>query len=267
MVSPAEPSECPICGKETESPSPQDRKRRISGCAIAVFLALLLPILAIGIEVINSQIREHRNARSRNCRGRLKQLAIALHCYIERYGTFPPAYVCDKNGRPMHSWRALLLPFLDVPQDVAAKYNFDEPWDSLNNRKITDVVVAHFKCPFERMPDEPTTSYMMVVGPHTISDGPHSRKVSEITDGASNTIMLVEVTDSGVRWAEPRDLSFDDIHFRANAADRMGIATHDSPGVFVAFCDARTEYLPNITPLEQLKAMLTIDGGEKIPKD
>ena len=30
-----------------------------------------------------------------------------MHNYESKYGVFPPAYTVDKQGRRMHSWRAL----------------------------------------------------------------------------------------------------------------------------------------------------------------
>ncbi len=48
----------------------------------------------------------------------LKQISLALLNYENRYGTFPPAYVADKNGRPMHSSRVLILPCLEEQQRV-----------------------------------------------------------------------------------------------------------------------------------------------------
>ena len=54
-----------------------------------------------------------RPARRTECKNHLKQLALAMHNYHDKYGSFPPAYIADKNGRPMHSWRVLLLPFLE----------------------------------------------------------------------------------------------------------------------------------------------------------
>ena len=47
------------------------------------------------------------------CANHLKQIGVALHTYHDAYGSFPPAFVADENGKPMHSWRVLLLPFLD----------------------------------------------------------------------------------------------------------------------------------------------------------
>ena len=43
----------------------------------------------------------------------LYQITLALESYHQTNGRFPPAYIADKNGKPMYSWRVLILPFLD----------------------------------------------------------------------------------------------------------------------------------------------------------
>ena len=43
------------------------------------------------------------NGRRAQCNNNLRNLALALHEYCELNGSLPPAYVADKNGRPMHS--------------------------------------------------------------------------------------------------------------------------------------------------------------------
>ncbi|MFN0054259.1 MAG: DUF1559 domain-containing protein, partial [Planctomycetales bacterium] len=82
----------------------------IGGCALAVLLvcggilaALLLPAV--------QQAREA--ARRTQCKNNLHQIGLALHNYHDAFNSFPPAYIPDASGRPMHSWRVLILPFLD----------------------------------------------------------------------------------------------------------------------------------------------------------
>lgn len=81
--------------------------RVIAGCLVLllllVFLALLLPVSCVVCE----------SARRAQCANNLKQIALALHAYHDRYGCLPPAVVRDPQGRPMHSWRVLLLPFIE----------------------------------------------------------------------------------------------------------------------------------------------------------
>ena len=62
---------------------------------------------------------------------------MAVANYHETYGCFPPAYVADRDGKPMHSWRVLILPFLEQ-RELYNAYNFAEPWDGPNNRKLAD---------------------------------------------------------------------------------------------------------------------------------
>src|SRR5438034_4458712 len=59
-------------------------------------------------EATDDQIAEQE--RSRN---NLRQLGIAMHEYHDVHGRFPPAAVYSKDGRPLYSWRVLLLPYLD----------------------------------------------------------------------------------------------------------------------------------------------------------
>ena len=55
--------------------------------------------------------------------------------YEDEHGCFPPAYVADASGRPMHSWRVLILPYLDQ-QQLYDQYDFSEPWNGPNNQQL-----------------------------------------------------------------------------------------------------------------------------------
>ena len=102
----------------------------------------------------------------------------------------------------------LLLPYLER-NDIYKKYNFDEPWDGPNNSKLHDIMMPYpyYRCPTDKLAGKETdTSYVVVVGPGTVFPGERPVKLGEIRDGSSNTVMLVEVANSGIHWMEPRDL-------------------------------------------------------------
>ena len=114
------------------------------------------------------------------CSSNLKNIAQFLLDYHHRKGAFPPAYVADKNGRPMHSWRVLILP--DVDPNLYAQYRFDEPWDGPNNSKLASLAENPFRCPSDVGDgSEHETSYVVVVGPKTAFPGDKCVALSDIT--------------------------------------------------------------------------------------
>ncbi len=198
------------------------------------------------------------------CTDNLRRIAVAMRDYEAAQGSFPPAYVADKQGKPLYSWRVLLLPYLGQ-QELYEQFRLDEPWNSEDNRPVSDSVIPLFQCPGQADTKLPTTSYLMVVGPHTISNGRQARKITEITDGLTDTIMVVEVADSLVYWAQPVDLNFDELKFTVNGGKRQEISSRHRQGANVALCDGSVRLLKKSTNPHLVKAMLTIDGSEPIP--
>ena len=145
------------------------------------------------------------------CVNNLKQLSVALQAYRQANGCFPPAYIADKNGKPMHSWRVLILPYFGCDRLYKA-YDLTEPWDGPKNKKLWDACPSGFVCPSDRnacTPDVVRTSYVAVVGPNAAWAGEKPRKLGDFAGKASDTVMLVEVGNSGIPWTAPRDLSLD----------------------------------------------------------
>jgi hypothetical protein len=238
--------------------------RRNWGCALVVGT-----VLVVGGILMWWSVEDAREAaRCANCAGTLKIIAGAMLNYHDKYGCFPPAYIADKDGRPMHSWRVLIMPFLEN-QEFIDRYRFDEPWNSPHNRALADGIphgmnpnYPIYHCPSDRDSDKWDTSYVMVVGPRTISDGPTSTSREDFTDGISNTIMIVEMSESGIHWMEPRDLKFDEMSFRINDPDRRGIRSKHLGGVNIVLCNMNSRVVhENIDP-EVLKGLLTRNGGD-----
>jgi hypothetical protein len=270
---------CAHCGRAIIIPAlggePSGRSLYATTTLIGIAVAVLCVTgLAAGVVWWMLPGKSGNSATLRvECASNLRQIALAMQAYEVANGCFPPAYVADKHGKPLYSWRVLLLPYLEE-QDLADQFHFDEPWNSPSNRKVTDLTIGLFQCPAQPATRDPTTNYMMVVGPHTISSGRQPVKLAEITDGMADTIMLVEVADSGVWWAEPEDLRFDKINFKINSSRRQGISSYHPGGVNAAFCgehpefqDGVVRFLKNSMDPQIVKAMLTIDVGESVPAD
>ncbi len=151
-----------------------------------------------------------------NSQNNLKQIGLALHNYEATYGYLPPAAVVDQNGKPLYSWRVLLLPYLE--QDALwKKWKLDEPWDSPNNKPLAETVVKVFADP-----EKPTnkTHYRVFVGDKAgwvnspkewRPDQPNGNgllKFANFTDGLSNTLAVIETRDA-VNWAAPDELPYD----------------------------------------------------------
>jgi hypothetical protein len=110
------------------------------------------------------------------------------------------------NGKPMHSWRVLVLPYLGAGEAALyGKYNFSEPWNGPNNSKLASQMPDVFRCPTQRslagsVPTE--THYFAIVGAEAAFLDEKSRKISQFRDGTANTIVLVEATGSAsIGWS------------------------------------------------------------------
>lgn len=198
------------------------------------------------------------------CKRNLWFITLALLKYEAKHGHFPPAYIADENGKPIHSWRVLILPFMDGDA-LYKQYNFDEPWDGPNNSKLHYTWEGNdlWECPKGIV--RGMTGYVVVVGPDTAWLGDKSRRLGDIKDDLNKTILVVEVANSGIHWMEPRDLHVTQMNPSLNPEMGQGISSLHFSGACVSFADGSTEFLfeEDLNP-EILKALLTIDGGEDV---
>lgn len=217
-----------------------------------ILVALLLPAVQAAREA----------ARRTQCNTNLRQIGLALQNYHDVHNTFPPAYIADANGKPMHSWRVLILPYMEQ-KPLYDRYNFDEPWDGPNNRQLADLVPPSYRCPADpAAPGSNSTNYAAITGPGTMFDGETATTIRSITDGTSNTIMVVETT-AGMNWMEPRDLDVDQMTLRPNASPAE-ISSHHPGGANVVFADGHTAFLRESILGQVLRALITKAGNETI---
>ena len=239
----------------------------IFGIVLAVALAVLLVcggILAALLWPAVNRVREV--ARTASCMSNMKQIGLAMHAYNDANGSFPPAYTTDKDGKPLHSWRVLILPFMDQ-EALYSQIKLDEPWDSPHNKQFADKMPPEFSCPSDPNQLKGITNYAMLVGPNAISTGPKSRKLTEITDGTANTIMVAETTGGKINWMEPRDLDVETMTFDLND-DTTGneMSSHHPAAVNAIYCDGSVRSLTKFSDnIADLKAQTTFSGNEQVP--
>lgn len=134
------------------------------------------------------------------CINNVKQIGLALLNYESANGHFPPPYIADESGRPMHSWRVLILPFMEHAE-LYERYNFAEPWDSTENLKLLDEMPTALGCPWH---DDGLCYYVAATGKDTAWRAPDGVRMVEITRGTSKCLHVTE-TVKGIPWTKPED--------------------------------------------------------------
>jgi hypothetical protein len=232
---------------------------------LAMLIVLILPLV---------QQRPPLSPRTM-CKNGLKQIGLALHFYHDQYGSFPPAVTYDQHGHPAHSWRVLILPFMDQ-QELYDQYRFDEPWNGPHNITLQDSMPTVYGCPsflnnVEAGSELHThlnrlSSDAAIVSPDAVFNGQQTRRIEEITDGTSPTIMVAEVRQHAVHWMSPEDVTPHQLltDLRRTANEQHANHHHRLNACCV---DGSVHWLMYDMDESRLHAATTPDGGEPAPEN
>ena len=226
-------------------------------------------------------------------RNNLRQVVLGINNYAAQYNQLPPHVLLDPDGKPIHSWRTLVTPYL---AGVNQFYRWDESWDGPFNIRLARGLDVHIEpTPLDEF-GEPLTKTMgpydgpidyawpfrpvdvpggksdfhirffAIVGDATAWPDNRSMTLNDICDGIANTVLLAESHTLDALWSQPIDLQFDQMTFAINASAGRGISSPRKLGPLVAFADGTVLHLNPRTPEDLVRALLTANGGETIER-
>ena len=223
-------------------------------------IAEILLVLGILVVLIGLLLPAHRSARPAawrsQCTHNMKLIGLALSNYEQVYGFLPPAYTVDTEGRPLHSWRTLILPYLEY-ESLYLSIDLSKPWNDPTNAQALETSLPVFHCP-DGVGRQNTTTYLAISAPNGCFHSNKPRRLAEITDGRASTVMVIEAgEENAVPWMAPVD---------ADEALVIGLGPssklHHAGGVNACFVDGSVRFLKAQMPAKARRAIISISGND-----
>ena len=181
----------------------EDRTQGVIGAIGAITV-----VVVVGFALFMQQgVRKVRldAARSRDSSA-LKQITLAVYNYSDTFDGVPPSAITDKNGKPLLSWRVMILPQLEM--EVFKQFHLDEPWDSPHNITLLDKMPSIYKSYSAKYEDPPNVTHFRVFSGKGTPFTERARLGgSDFKRGPANTILIVEVNEP-VPWTKPDELEY-----------------------------------------------------------
>jgi hypothetical protein len=263
--------------RRSEDDDDFDRPRRKSGGGGTTVVLIIVAVAMIGLCVVGgvgygvwAAISKVREAAARmQSMNNLKQIALAMHMYEDNHSHLPMPSMTGPGDRNGLSWRAAVLPYLE--QDaIFRSLRTDQPWDSPANRQFTSAPLRVFSSAGDpaTQPEAGRTRFRVFVGGGAMFEwdkktrvgGKEDERTAVITDGTSNTIMIVEAADP-VPWAKPEELEYDP----RGPLPRLGPPDRDV--VLLSMADGAVKPMKKSTPEATLRPLITRNGGEVVSAD
>ncbi|MEZ6063512.1 MAG: DUF1559 domain-containing protein [Planctomycetaceae bacterium] len=242
------------------------------GCVVILGLMLLvfLPVV--------QGVRQRPSSQQHQCRANMNHLTLGMLNYRAVSGTLPSASglrMEDGMTSPPLSWRVAILPQIDETQ-LFNEYSTSQAWDSAANARLQFQRPDHYVCPAADFyadgdPNEPLlTSYIVPTGDGTIFGDPSGPALSldEITDGTSNTVMVVEACGTDIVWTEPRDLDVTKTPLGVNLpgshpgrSDGL-LSSYHATGAHVGMADGSVPFISEHIDPQVLKKLTTANAAD-----
>jgi len=203
-------------------------------------------------------------------RNHLQSIGIGLHNYADTNDSLPSGGTFDADGRPLHSAMTMILPFVEQ-QALFETIDLQQPWNGDRNRKVFESVIRIFQFPpgvpnpelAAKLVDAPGFALSNYAGNiHLLRLG-QSMRISEISDGISNTILFGEVNEGLRPWGDPLNVRDPAIGIKHGP---KSFGSPFSRGCHMLLADGSVRFVSESTSRDVLKALSTPASGEPVPE-
>jgi Protein of unknown function (DUF1559) len=145
---------------------------------------------------------QRAKAASRN---KLEQIMVAVHGFHDEHGCYANT-ICDRNGKPLLSWRVAVLPFLGQ-EALHKQFRLDEPWDSRHNEPLIQKMPDVFRHELATAAVG-QTHFRGFNGPGAFFEVGKRLHANSFVFYGDKIVTVVEAHEPAV-WTEPNDFPFD----------------------------------------------------------
>ena len=272
-ISCGEPIQVPVFLKPGTAATPAGPKKNFLGWIAAVMVGIVLfgSLAFLAVRAGNRSVVTLRAGRQRTASmNNLTRIASALNTYAAVHGTYPPPVLKDRAGKPLHSWRVLILPQLGE-NDRYDLIDLSKPWDAPENMAAMEGSPPVFVHMDSTSSYFGSSSYYLVTGPGTLFPPSGPLGPGDVVDGAAKTLLLVEAVGNQYgglsSWAEPIDLDFATMQGKIGALDGIEPGGVQDDGAAIATVDGTGHFLPDTFSPSVFRSLVTPAGGEPLRDD
>lgn len=245
-------------------------------------LLVVLAVMGLLMSLLLAAVQACREtARRIKCANNLRNQVLALEDHCAAHGRFPAGRTLVRGGE--YSWCFETLPRLDQSA-LFSGFDRTRSWrDPKGNLALANTSLSIFRCPSAITKFDGKTDYAGILGSllpgfaivgqdndnGVLVETGQSRRQGvspgEITDGASQTILVAECGDReaewGGRWISGYNCTS---HNNGGINDLKGGDIHSlhPHGAYVGFADGRIQFLSSSTDEQVIGSICTRGGGE-----
>lgn len=185
----------------------------------------------------------------------IKQMVLAMHTFHDVHNGLPMWNGQGEDQPKGLSWRVHLLPYMGL-DELYSQFHLDEPWDSEHNKTLIEKMPDIFRTGGVDAPG--STSYHVFLGDQTPVGGKSPQSMRNITDGTSNTLLIVKAgADKADIWTKPGGLEY-------VAEDPLKCMGNVGKKILVAMCDGSTRLIDSTISSETFRRLIEHADGEII---